>query len=662
MRIESLTVAGFKCFGTNPTTVALDPCLTTLVGANGAGKTALLQALARLFGISSYQRTVRKRDFHVPIGAKELTSGASLSIETLLAFPELGGSAEDSAEAVPEFFRQMSASGPGEPLKARIVLRATWTDDGTPEGSVEEDCRWVMTLDESYDWDGNCQKAHASERGAIQLIYIPATRDVDAQVSALLKSRLWRAAKWSDGFRDGAAQAASKVQEAFSEEEPSEFVLSRLAARWDQVYSGDTETTPSLRLVDTDFDSLVRKASFAFFPDEAGQERSLEELSDGQRSLFHIALTAATLEVEHDALAALPEKSAFDQEKLRRVHLTLLAVEEPENSLAPFFLSRVIAQARDIGSRQTAQVLVSSHSAAILRRVEPVEVRYFRLQEQTRESCVRNIKLPEDDLEANRYVRLAIRAYPELYFARFVLLGEGDSERLVIPRIAEAMEVPLDPSFVPIVPLGGRYCVHFWRLLSDLEIPFATLLDFDTGRRHGGAGTIRNVVSNLNEIGNDLSENQSVVDGEIDLGKLDDLSDEEIWEEYDDNTWVQALEEEGVFLSDPLDLDFAMLEAFPDEYQNVPDGGRGPTAGGTALENAKKRTLKKGGDATLYGSDYDDSFRWYPYLFLQRSKPESHLVALAKIKDEDLVASCPDALRSLIEHVRDSLGLGEDVA
>ncbi|WP_142985011.1 ATP-dependent endonuclease, partial [Klebsiella pneumoniae] len=82
--------------------------------------------------------------------------------------------------------------------------------------------------------------------------------------------------------------------------------------------------------------------------------------------------------------------------------------------------------------------------------------------------------LPEDDVEASVYVRLAVKAYPELYFARFVILGEGDSERVVIPKIAEEMGVSLDPSFVPVVPLGGRFVAHFWRLLNDLEIPHAT--------------------------------------------------------------------------------------------------------------------------------------------------------------------------------------------
>jgi hypothetical protein len=74
----------------------------------------------------------------------------------------------------------------------------------------------------------------------------------------------------------------------------------------------------------------------------------LSELSDGQRSLFHIALTAATLETEREAFALPADDSSFEQDKLRRVHLTILAIEEPENSLSPFFLSRIIKQARQI--------------------------------------------------------------------------------------------------------------------------------------------------------------------------------------------------------------------------------------------------------------------------------------------------------------------------
>ncbi len=137
--------------------------------------------------------------------------------------------------------------------------------------------------------------------------------------------------------------------------------------------------------------------------------------------------------------------------------------------------------------------------------------------------------MPEDDIQASTYVRLAVRSYPELYFARFVILAEGDSERVVLPRLAEARGVPLDPSFVPVVPLGGRYVSHFWRLLTDLGIPHATLLDFDLGRTHGGAKMIRTAFAALEEVDRDLTANPLVIDGTISLDDLEVFDDEMFW-------------------------------------------------------------------------------------------------------------------------------------
>ena len=660
MKIESVTLKGFRCFGPEGTTIGLDDAVTALVGGNGAGKTALLQALSRLFGVTALQRRVVARDFHLPPDHQELQSGDHLSVDVVLSFRELADTdPDDIGDAVPEFFLQMLATGPGGDLAARIMLVATWTDDGTPGGSVDEDVRWITTLGEDYEWE-ECQKVQAVQRGTIQLVYVPATRNAHEQVTTLLKGRLWQAARWSEDFRTASAESAQEIQEAFQDEDPAKFVLERLEARWKQVHEADTDTKPILRLVESRFEEFVRRADFAFFPDEAGHERALADLSDGQRSLFHIALTAATLEVERDAFALPVDESAFDQERLRRAHLTLLAIEEPENSLSPFFLSRIIAQARDIGALDTAQVLLSSHSAAILSRIEPEEVRYFRLDVGTRQSTIRALTLPTDDEEASRYVRLAVRAYPELYFARFVVLGEGDSERLVVPRIAEAMGLALDPSFVPIVPLGGRHVTHFWRLLADLEIPYATLLDLDIGRSHGGANMLRAVNEKLEEIGRSLSMTPTALAEEIDPEEIDDLEDGDIWLHYDDNSWLKAFEDYGIFFSDPLDLDFSMLEAFPEAYQHLHPGGTGPGTGDNALTNAKRATLKKDGDSALYEDNYDDEFRWYPYLFLHRSKPETHIAALTRIADTDLANDAPPSLNALIEHVKDRLGFGDE--
>jgi predicted ATPase len=657
MKVEKVELKNFRCFGPRGTKIRLGSVITAFVGANGSGKTAAFQALSRLFGVTPAQRTVRRQDFHVPADQLELQSGATLSIEVVFSFPELEGlNEEDAEDAVPEFFLQMAASAPGAALKARVRLQATWTDDGTPDGAVDEDLRWITTLDDNFEWD-DCKRVQAVERGAVQLIYVPAARDAAAQVTALLRGRLWQAARWSEDFRNRTAASAQEIQEQFEREDPAEFVIERLSKRWKQVHEADTDTTPLLRLVESRFEELVRKAEFAFSPDEAGRERALADLSDGQRSLFHIALTAATLEVEKDAFAQPARESAFDHEKLRRTSLTFLAIEEPENSLSPFFLSRIVAQAREIGALASAQVALSSHSPAILSRVEPDEVRYFRLDRARRRTYVKPIKLPEGNDEARQYVRLAIRVYPELYFARFVVLGEGDSERFLIPRVSEAMGVQLDPSFVPIVPLGGRYVSHLWRLLNDLRIPHVTLLDLDLGRSHGGATLIADVVAKLREIDNDLSENPLVQAGTIDPAEVDDVEDSDLLEEGEDNDWLKALRKEGIFFSFPLDIDFAMLSAFPAAYQHANPGGRGPRGGADTIRDKKAVTLKTGGEPDLYDGQYDNAFKWYPYLFLSRSKPETHIAAITRIEGEDLAEEAPAELQALIARVKEALDL-----
>ena len=632
--------------------------MTALVGSNGSGKTALLLALSRLFGVSTSQRAIQQRDFHLTAEQTELETGATLSIECILGFPELEGLDEDAvADAVPDFFNHMAASGPGEPVKARLRLVATWTEDGTPEGTVEEDIRWINALNDDFDWE-TCQKVSAVDRATIQMVYVPASRNATDRVTDLLKGRLWRAALWSEKLAQTTERGAKLIQKRFENEAPADFIVERLASRWQQVHEADTDTTPVLRLIESRLEELVRRAEFAFYPDEAGRERRLADLSDGQRSLFHIALTAATLETERDVLALAAEDSPFDQEKLRRAHLTILAIEEPENSLSPFFLSRIMKQAREIGALDSAQVVLSSHSASILSRIEPEEVRYFRLDREERASTVRPLTLPAEATEASQFVRLAVRAYPELYFARFVILGEGESERIILPRIAEAMGVPLDPSFVPVVPLGGRYVSHFWRLLSDLEIPHATLLDLDLGRAHGGVSTIRTTVAALEDIGNDLSGNSKIMFEELDLDDLETLENADLVDGFEDNDWMQMLAEEGVFFSDPLDIDFSMLVAFPAAYFYPNPGGRGPRASRNAIADKKSVTLKTGGDPDIYDESWDELFTWYPYLFLSRSKPETHLAALNRIDIDELETDAPPELKALIEHVRDALAGG----
>ncbi len=143
MRIESVTLSGFRCFGPEAITVPIAAEITAVVGPNAAGKTALLYALATLFGVTRAQRTVQRTDFHMGTDDDpDDREAKNLFIDVLIGLPEL-----DDGTATPETiapsFRHMQIEREGKTPVCRMRLEARWEDDGTIDGEVSQDLFWV---------------------------------------------------------------------------------------------------------------------------------------------------------------------------------------------------------------------------------------------------------------------------------------------------------------------------------------------------------------------------------------------------------------------------------------------------------------------------------------------------------------------------------------
>jgi putative ATP-dependent endonuclease of OLD family len=264
-------------------------------------------------------------------------------------------------------------------------------------------------------------------------------------------------------------------------------------------------------------------------------------------------------------------------------------------------------------------------------RIPPERVRHFRLDETTRTSHVREIDLPDDSTEAGKYIREAVRAHPELYFARFVVLGEGASEHVVLPKLAEARGLHIDQSFVAVVLLGGRHTNHFWQLLNQLGIPHATLLDLDWGRAGGGEGRIRDACRQLEAVKINPFDYSEEIKGFASTEDIDGLTNDQLI------AWLNHLEKWGIFFSAPLDLDMLLLRQFKSAYtDHLEDGQRGPSRQG----DPRDAVLGDPGvrpDLEFWTDDQmTDDLRWYRYLFLTHSKPSTHLRALSHVDPADL--------------------------
>ena len=449
--------------------------------------------------------------------------------------------------------------------------------------------------------------------------------------------------------------ATEKLVEAFEGEAAIKAIGKRLKKRWSSLHDEQVDSEPRLSLVSRRFEEVVSKIVVIFEEGPDGRERGLDALSDGQQSLFYFALVAAVFDMERQVVKGAVD--GFHRDQLRIPALSLFALEEPENHLSPYFLARILRQVRSLTEEGAAQVLVTSHSPAVLSRVRPMEVRHCRCDPKTRVSSVKRIKLPSRVSEEGKFVRGAIHAFPELYFARFVLLVEGDSERVVLPRLAEALNLLIDPAFVAIVPLGGRHVRHFWRLLSQLDIPYATLLDLDLGRAGAGFGRIKTAIQNLIDTGASKRKLLDTEDGVLSDAEFGEMH---TWQDAEDRKrlrgWIDCLKKYGVFFSEPLDLDLSMLSAFPEAYAaTVPKGG-GPRM--TADKAAEAVLGTSGPGLTLYSGpykDYPSVFPAYRYHFLSHSKPATHLAALAPIKSNKLKTGMPPVLAEILTHIAKSV-------
>ncbi len=64
MKLHTLRLSNFQSFGPEPVELSLED-ITYLIGPNGSGKTAALQALCRMFAFDPSLRRIQRSDFHV---------------------------------------------------------------------------------------------------------------------------------------------------------------------------------------------------------------------------------------------------------------------------------------------------------------------------------------------------------------------------------------------------------------------------------------------------------------------------------------------------------------------------------------------------------------------------------------------------------------------
>lgn len=639
MKLSAIRLTNFQCFGPNTQEITFEDSTTMVIGPNGSGKTAILQALSRMFDANPTRRRVRKDDFHVGVEEAQTPVERRFTIEADFLLPE--AASENNAKTIPPCFNHMRLDEEGV-LKVRFRLEATM---GANE-DIEESFNFVVGKEENGD--DKLKRVGRPDRNHIAVYYLPARRDPDDHIRSSATSLLGKIVR-SINWKTEAEKYEVTVSELqkLIEVNPAIAATSQsISENWSALHKGSHFKDASVTFGADSLEKLIQNFSVQFTPAHASKHVDYSLLSDGQKSLLYLSLVAAYIEIGRKSMAQEQgDNFGIELDKLNPPIFSIIAVEEPENSLSPHYLGRINRLLANTCSGADAQAVVTTHAPSMLRRVEPEKIRFARLGE-SRTASVRTISLPPTtEMDAHKFVREGLLSNPEIYFARMVILGEGTSEDIVLPKLFEAGGLPLDEYGIVLAQLGGRHVNYLWKILSDLKIPYATVLDLDLARYGGGWGRIKYARDQMLKVGVDvfagefLQWNQS--------SPLQKKAGEEKLEGAD---WFDFLKVRGVFFSQPLDLDFSMAQAYPAAYGLDPGNQQLP-------DEATIRSVlgKSHADASWYSDDQKKLFDDYHRLFKVGSKPAAHIEALSKMELLQIEANLPEQYRQLIVYVATKL-------
>lgn len=691
MKLTKVIINNFRSFGDSQVIGFNDQ--TVLIGNNSSGKTTVLQALSKLFSDKQNDRIIRKSDFHLPKGLRPGENSRPLFIETIFEFDELDGTAY--SPAIPSFFEHFTVSqGDAKPF-LRIRLESSWEDDGTVEGSIDTQIYYISSTEDIIK-DEDKHRAPRKDLDKIRVLYVPASRTPEKELgnaSGSMLSRLVNSINWTD---DEIKEITNKIDELnntfLSESGALTQINQEIQKSWKLYHEDNRFSQAELTINSSEMAGALRQIALKFSPTTTEEAFTVSDLGDGLRSIFYFSLVDSILDIELKIIKDREENPDNPRFKLIPPILTILAIEEPENHIAPHHIGKLVKRFKQLSNNDNSQVVLTSHSPAIVKRIEPEDLRYLRIENNDRvlQTIVSSIQLPQAIDESYKYIKGAIQAYPELYFAKLVVLGEGDSEELLLPKFFDLLGKEIDSSQISIVPLGGRHVNYFWKLLTSLSIPHITLLDFDNERFGGGWGRIKYIIQQLLEIGIERNDLVKLKDGRI-------LNDEDIakissWQIYDTLSqpllsWINHLEKFNIFFSAPLDIDFLMLQHYKDQYLVTLSSIEGPIISYNdsdgnnkkvklsdlnksdqlqlegfekRIEEAKRATLKdKSGPGESFTREEKELMIWYQYFFLGRGKPTTHMHFLSSISDDELKRNLPPVFEKIVRRAEELLGVIE---
>ena len=445
MIVSELKLYDFRRFhaenGTPGLSITFHKGLNALIGENDSGKTAVIDALKLVLLTQSndYVRPLEE-DFYVdPYN----NYANEFRIECVLA-DFTPNEAKNFIEFL-EFNRDES----GLHYTMRLFYRA-W----------KEKNRIFSELRVNDPSDGITLDARARE--LLKAVYLRPLRDAEREMHSGRNSRLSQilmSHKLFQGREEHALlrilkNANQDIETYFTQQEGQEIlqiIRNNLTEFHDGTLSGDASLTASDVQLKSILESLSLKAP---------------EVHPGLGELNLVFIAAELLLLKQDDIGGLK----------------LALIEELEAHLHPQAQLRLISYLQKEYDQSGVQIIVSTHSTILASKINLKNIVLLK------SGCGYDLSEGNTGLEKGDYLflqRFLDATKSNLFFAKGIIMVEGDAENLLIPVIAEIIGYPLEKYGVSIVNVGSTAFLRYSRIFirgdqeHTIDVPVSVITDCD---------------------------------------------------------------------------------------------------------------------------------------------------------------------------------------
>ena len=457
MFLRELQLTNFRKF--ESLKVNFQKGLNVLVGENDSGKTAIVDAIRYILNTKSFESIrFEPRDFHKP--AKVIDSNPQPERADTFTITAIFSDFEEQEAAK---FIEWGYFNEKKEFELRLFLKAKLLDNDR------------ITWDTRAGLQGAESQIDGDAKALLQVTYLKPLRDAEAEMTPGYRSRLAQILQSHNSFKkekggDGKyekhdleniiIEANEKISEFLddvktkSTDQNSPTILKSINSYIEDFRQIDDKREATVKIADPELHKILKTLGL-----------ELEENSSGLGTLNKLFMAAELLHLETDP---------FDT-------LQLCLIEELEAHLHPQAQLRVINALKGISRDNSNQFILSTHSTTIGASISLENLILCRGQN------VYPMWQGQTELDVGDYKflqRFLDSTKANMFFARGVIMVEGDAENILIPTIAELIGKPLHKYGVSIVNVGStaflRYSKIFQRkTLPELDLPVSVITDLD---------------------------------------------------------------------------------------------------------------------------------------------------------------------------------------